>query len=153
MAPPRWFLRLFWIAHAAVFRVSGGRVGVRAPGSRIGALFLLSRGRISGTVRRNALFYVTDGPDLVVVASNAGDAADPQWWSNLQAGPDVEVELPGRERRPVRARRATPGEEARLIPRLDALYREFASYRARGLREIPIVILEPRPVEQGPARV
>jgi len=38
------------------------------------------------------LFYLEDGPNFVVVASNAGDNADPQWWKNLQATPDASVE-------------------------------------------------------------
>lgn len=144
MTPSRLLLRLIWALHRGLYALTGGRVGTRPPGAKIGTLFLLSRGRKSGIVRRHGLFYLEDGPNLVVVASNAGDAQDPQWWLNLQHTPDADVELAGRRLRSVRARRATPGEVARLVPRLDAGYAQFAAYRARSTREIPIVVLEPR---------
>ena len=136
-------LRLGWAVHKILFRVTGGRVGTQRAGDGLGTLFLLSTGRKSGTVRRNGLFYIEDGRDLVVVASNAGENVDPSWWRNLQATPECEVEL-GTRRLPVRARAATPEESARLWPRLDAGNPEYVAYRRKAAREIPVVILEPR---------
>jgi deazaflavin-dependent oxidoreductase (nitroreductase family) len=141
---PRPLLRVVWGVHGAVRRLSGARLGTTAPrGSRLGVLFLATRGRRTGAVRRNGLFYVEDGPNLAVVASNAGAEAAPAWWLNLQATPDAEVELPS-GRRLVRARPATPDEQARLWPRLVAGYRSFEAYRRATNRDLPIVILEPR---------
>jgi deazaflavin-dependent oxidoreductase (nitroreductase family) len=133
-----------WALHKVLFRVSAGRLGTTRPGRFVGTLFLLSRGRTTGAIRRNGVFYIEDGSSFVVVASNAGEDTDPSWWRNLQANPDAEVEV-GRRRIPVRARAATEGEEARFWPRLDAGYREFAAYRRRATRRIAVVILEPRP--------
>jgi F420H(2)-dependent quinone reductase len=93
--------------------------------------------------RRSGLFYIEDGPAFVVVASNAGEDRDPSWWRNLQAHPDAEVEI-GRRTLPVRARAATADEEARLWPRLDEGYPEYARYRAKVSRHMLVVILEPR---------
>lgn len=130
--------------HKALFRATGGRIGTNQPGAnRPGTLFLLARGRTTGQERRTGLYFVEDGPSFVVVASNAGEDDDPGWWRNLQANPEAQVELGGR-RRPVRARAATPEEEARLWPRLDAVYGEYANYRRKTVRHIPIVLLEPR---------
>ena len=143
MTPPRPVLRFGWAIHKALFLVSGGRVGTERPGTRVGTLFLVSTGRRSGTLRRNALFYVEDGPNFVVVASNAGEEADPSWWLNLQATPEATVEL-GTQKIPVLGRAATADEAAFLWPRLVAGYAEYARYRAKRRREIPIVILEPR---------
>jgi F420H(2)-dependent quinone reductase len=143
VTPPRPVLRLGWAIHKALFRVSGGRIGTVQPGKGVGTLFLVSTGRKTGTQRRNALFYVEDGPSFVVVASNAGEEADPSWWLNLQSTPAATVEL-GTEKVPVRARAATADETARLWPRLVAGYAEYEQYRARRQREIPIVIFEPR---------
>jgi deazaflavin-dependent oxidoreductase (nitroreductase family) len=105
-------------------------------------LFLHTVGRKSGQPRSNALFYLVDGADLVVVASNAGADTDPAWWLNLRDQPAAEVEIAGR-RRPVRARVASAAEAARLWPRLDAANPDYATYRARAARPIPVVILEP----------
>ena len=140
---PRPILRAGWALHRALFRLTGGRVGTQRAGNGLGTLFLLSTGRNSGAIRRNGLFYIEDGRTFVVVASNAGEDADPNWWRNLQATPDSTVEL-GTRRIPIRARAATPDEATRLWPRLDAGYGEYARYRATATREIPIVLLEPR---------
>ena len=79
----------------------------------------------------------------MVVASNAGAGTDPAWWLNLRDQPDAEVEIAGR-RRAVRARTATADEAARLWPRLDTANPDYATYRARAARPIPLIILEPR---------
>jgi F420H(2)-dependent quinone reductase len=143
MTPPRPILRIGWAIHKALFRATGGRVGTQRAGDGLGTLFLSSVGRKSGTVRRNALFYVQEGPSFVVVASNAGEDVDPGWWRNLQAAPEAEVGLGGKWV-PVRAREATPEEAARLWPQLDAANPEYIAYRAKTTRTIPVVILEPR---------
>jgi deazaflavin-dependent oxidoreductase (nitroreductase family) len=143
MTPPRPILRIGWAIHKALVRATGGRVGTQRAGDGLGTLFLSSLGRKSGTIRRNALFYVEDGPRFVVVASNAGEDVDPGWWRNLQATPEAEVWLGGK-RIPIRAREATPEEAARLWPRLDAANPQYAAYRAKTTRTIPVVILEPR---------
>jgi F420H(2)-dependent quinone reductase len=143
MTPPRFVFRLGWAFHRNLFRLTGGRIGSEAAGDGLGTLFLVTRGRTSGAVRRNGLFYINDGPNRVVVASNAGADVDPGWWQNLQAGPEASIEL-GREKVAVRAREANPDEAARLWPRLVAANPEYAVYRSKVTRPIPIVILEPR---------
>ncbi len=114
-----------------------------ARGDRLGTLFLHTVGRRSGQARLNGLFYLLEGSDLVVVASNAGSGADPAWWLNLLDRPEAEVEIAG-QRRPVRARSATAEEATRLWPRLVAGNPEFTAYRAKARRPIPVVVLEPR---------
>ena len=84
MIPPRWVLRLLWAIHRGIDRLTGGRIGtVRPTGQRLGTLFVISTGRTSGQPRRNPVYYVEEGPNLVVVASNAGAPTDPAWWQNL----------------------------------------------------------------------
>jgi len=79
----------------------------------------------------------------VIVASKGGMSQHPVWYLNLEANPDVEVEL-GSTRRPMRARRASDEEKAKLWPRLVAMYRDYDDYQARTDRNIPVVVLEPR---------
>jgi deazaflavin-dependent oxidoreductase (nitroreductase family) len=144
MTPPRPILRLVWWLHQAVRRVSGGRLGTsRARDDRVGTLYLHTTGRKTGQPRVNALFYLVDGADLVVVASNGGADTDPAWWLNLGEKQDAGVEIVG-QRRAVRARPATAEETARLWPRLVAANPDYAAYRATARRPIPVVILEPR---------
>jgi deazaflavin-dependent oxidoreductase (nitroreductase family) len=144
MNPPRAVYRAYWFIHQGLRRLSGGRIGTRsARGDRKGTLFVHTVGRKSGQPRVNGLYYIVEGSNLIVVASNAGADADPAWWLNLRAQPDAEVELAG-QRRPVRARAATDDEAARLWPRLDVANPDYATYRAEARRPIRIVILEPR---------
>ena len=144
MIVPRPVYRAVWALHRGLRRLSGGRIGTRAArGDSAGTLFLHTVGHKSDQPRVNGLYYLEEGVDLVVVASNAGADSDPAWWLNLLAHPDAEVEIGGRPR-PVRARQATTEEAARLIPRLDRANADFATYRAKVTRPIPIVILEPR---------
>jgi F420H(2)-dependent quinone reductase len=144
MIPPRWMLRLLWAIHRGIDRLSGGRIGsVRPTGRRLGTLFLLSTGRTTGQPRRNPVYYVEEGPNLVVVASNAGAATDPAWWQNLQVQPDADVEIGG-QRHPVRARVATLEEQARLWPRFVRGSANFGEYQANTERKLSVVILEPR---------
>lgn len=144
MSPPRWVFRIAWLLDNATSRLSGGRLILPNPSrGKVNTLFLRSTGRTTGQVRRNGLYYVERGPDLVVVASNSGEETDPAWWSNLEAHPDAEVELGTRIRR-VRARKATADEATPLYERFVDALPPYDEYRRRTTRAIPVVILEPR---------
>ena len=135
---------MIWAIDNTVSRASGGRLSV-PNGSRgtLRTLFLHTIGRTTGRPRRNGLYSVEDGANLVVVASNAGEDVDPAWWCNLQAQPDADVEIRS-AMRPVRARLATPAEAGPLYERFAAAIPTYAEYRERASRPIPVVILEPR---------
>ena len=55
-----------------------------------------------------------------------------------------EITIGGRHRH-MRARVATPEERGALWPRIVEVYRDYGNYQTRTTREIPVVILEPRP--------
>lgn len=131
-----------------LYRRTNGRVGgtwrvmagFRSP---VPVLLLDHVGRKSGRRFTTPLLYLEDGPDLVVVASQGGMAKNPQWFHNLRAQPEAQVQV-GAELRRVRARVAEPEERAALWPRLVELYADFDTYQAWTDREIPVVVLEPR---------
>jgi deazaflavin-dependent oxidoreductase (nitroreductase family) len=137
----RWLLALITAVHRFVYRASGGRLGARLGGNDM--LLLTCVGRRSGEPRTLPLLTVRDGERFVVVASNAGDDRHPAWWLNLQAKPEASVQF-GTEHHAVRARRASPEEEKRLWPVVEQAYPDYANYRKRTTREIPLVLLEPR---------
>lgn len=135
-------LKLVSRANVWLYRVSAGRLGGRwlrgAP-----VLLLTTIGRESGKRRTAPLLFLARGRDIVVVASKGGMSRDPLWYKNLQANPDVEVEI-GREKRELVARTAKPEEKAALWPKLVEMYRDFEDYQARTSRDIPVIILSPR---------
>jgi len=112
--PPRWFIRTAWVVHRALYRISGGRLGLSRPKpGKFGMLTLTTTGRRSGRRRTAILAYYEDGPDLIIMAMNGWGEAEPAWWLNLQAAPEAEVVLPDGPRR-VRAREAVGVEHQRL---------------------------------------
>ena len=141
--PPRWFIRLAWRIHRGLYRVSGGRFGLRRPrAGRYGLMRLTVTGRRSGRSRSVMLAYLEDGADLVTMAMNGWGAAEPAWWLNLQAEPEAEVRLPDGARR-VTGRAATAGERERLWARWVELDEQLDLYAARRPGETAVVVLSP----------
>jgi len=143
--PPRWFIRAAWVVHRALYRITGGRFGLRpATDTTWGMMRLKTVGRKSGQQRVAILGFYEDGPNIVTMAMNGWGEAEPAWWLNLQASPDVVIELPDGPRK-VRGRAATADER----PRLWELWRKYDgenldSWAARRPGETAVVILEPR---------
>ncbi len=128
--------------HRAIVHLSGGQVLGSAFGMPV--VELHTTGRTSGLPRSTMLTApVTDGDRVVLVASKGGDDRDPDWYRNLLAHPEIELTMAG-QRRPMRARRASPAEKAELWPRVVAAYSGYAGYQRRTERDIPLVICEPR---------
>lgn len=136
------FVRLMSAANTWIFQISGGRLGARflrgAP-----VLLLTTTGRKSGAARTTPLIYLADDPNVVLVASKGGMSQHPLWFLNLEAHPDVSVQI-GAVVTPMQARRASPEEKKALWPRLVAVYRDYDDYQSRTDRDIPVVILSPR---------
>jgi deazaflavin-dependent oxidoreductase (nitroreductase family) len=125
--------------HGGAYRASRGRVGGQLMGMPV--LMLTTTGRVSGRRRTVPLTYFEDGDALVVVGSKGGSPRHPAWYLNLEAEPEVEVQV-GSEHRRLQARRATPEEAERLWPAVLARAPVYGRYRARTTRDIPLVLLE-----------
>ena len=143
--PPRFIIRLAWSTHRAIYRVTGGRVGLWRPKpGRWGTLRLTTTGRRTGRLRSVIVGYFEDGPNLDTLAMNGWDDPEPAWWLNLQAQPDATVDLAG-EARAVRARAAQGAERSRLWARWCDINRQLDAYAAKRSSPTAVVILEPRP--------
>jgi deazaflavin-dependent oxidoreductase (nitroreductase family) len=143
--PPRWFVRLAWSTHRAVYRVSGGHVGLWRPKpGRWGTLRLTTTGRRTGRPRSVMVGYFEDGENLVTLAMNGWADPEPAWWLNLQAQPDAAVEFVGGARA-VRARAAEGAERSRLWARWSEIDRRLDAYAAKRSSPTAVVVLEPRP--------
>src|SRR4249919_2311323 len=117
--PPRWFIRFAWVFHKAYFRATGGRRGLWKPApGKWGTMRVTTVGRKTGKERVVILGYYEDGPNLVTLAMNGWGDPEPAWWLNMQAKPDVQVELKDGSQRMLG--RAAQGEER---DRLWALWR------------------------------
>jgi deazaflavin-dependent oxidoreductase (nitroreductase family) len=146
--PPRWFIRGAWIVHRALYRLSGGRFGLRKPTPKTyGMLRIHTTGRRSGARRTAILGYYEDGPNLFTLAMNGWGEPEPAWWLNLQANPDATIELPEGTRE-VTARAATGDERRRLWSRMAQVEPKLDGYATRRPRETAVVVFEPRTLRQ-----
>ena len=125
------------------FRANGGKVGGDMEGWPI--VLVHHVGAKSGTERVTPVVYQQlEGGAIAVFASKAGAPSHPDWFHNLVANPETEIEL-GSETRPVTARVATGDERTRIWEAQKQAFSNFAEYEQKaGAREIPVVVLEPR---------
>ncbi|MBB5868441.1 deazaflavin-dependent oxidoreductase (nitroreductase family) [Allocatelliglobosispora scoriae] len=105
------------------------------------ALLLTTTGRKSGKHYVTPLIYQSDGDATLVVASKGGADAPPEWFRNLQANPDVEVQIWG-EKFPARARVATPEEKPAMWQKMASVWPAYDDYQKKTDREIPVVVLD-----------
>ncbi len=121
------------------FRANAGKVGGPFEGGDL--LLLHTTGARSGRPRVNPLAYARDGEDLVVTASKAGAPENPDWFHNVLAQPDVEIEV-GDQRHTAHATVHRGGTERdRLYALMVARMPGFADYERRTTRTIPVVTL------------
>ncbi|SHN47615.1 nitroreductase family deazaflavin-dependent oxidoreductase [Cryptosporangium aurantiacum] len=104
-------------------------------------LLLSTTGRKSGQQRTHALIYKPHGDAYLVVASKGGNDEPPTWFLNLEANPNVEVQIKG-ERFPARARVATPEEKPAMWASMVEAWPDYDEYQKKTDREIPVVVLE-----------
>ena len=122
------------------FRTNHGKVGGFFADADM--LILHTTGARTGKERVNPLVYLPEDRNLVVFASKGGAPTNPDWYHNLVANPDLEIEV-GTERRKVRARVAEGEEHDLLYAEQARRYPQFAKYQEGTDRTIPVVILEP----------
>jgi deazaflavin-dependent oxidoreductase (nitroreductase family) len=126
--------------HVDAYRETDGEYGHDwRNGSSI--LLLTTLGRRSGEPRTNALIYGRSGDDYLVVASRGGSDRPPGWYVNLEAQPEVDVQVLG-ERFRARARDATPEERPAMWAEMVEHWPDYDAYQERTDREIPVVVLE-----------
>ena len=123
------------------FRANGGQVGGDFTG--VPMVIVHHIGARSGIVRHAPLAYLPNGDDVVIFASKGGAPTNPDWYHNLIANPDTEIEL-GTEIVPVHVREAIGAERDELFERQKAAMPPFADYEAATSRVIPVLVLERR---------
>lgn len=104
-------------------------------------LLLFTKGRKSGEERANALIMEPDGDDYLIVASKGGADAPPAWFLNLEAEPEVEVQVKG-DRFKAHARTATDDEKPRMWQKMTAAWPDYDAYQEKTDRVIPVVVLK-----------
>ncbi|WP_030171647.1 nitroreductase family deazaflavin-dependent oxidoreductase [Spirillospora albida] len=130
---------LFGKEHVERYRATGGREGHDWQGTT--TLLLTTKGRRTGEPRTTPLIYQRAGDDYLVVASKGGADEPPLWYLNLQADPEVGVQVMDDEFT-ARARTATPEEKPAYWAKMTAAWPDYDEYQQKTDREIPVVVLE-----------
>jgi len=125
-------------------RLTGGRHTMVSLVSGLPIITLTTTGAKSGQPRAVPLVATPDGANLIVIASNWGQAHYPAWYHNLRAHPEAQVTQDG-QTRPYRARELDGKDRARAWDRAVRLYPGYAAYatRTKG-RPIPVFRLSPQ---------
>lgn len=140
MADPKEQIRSTSASHLERYLATDGADGFKYYGRT--ALILTTVGRRSGQRRSTPLYFGRDGDRYVVIGSFGGLPTHPAWYLNLQADPNVVVQVKG-ERFAARARTATGHERQRLWDMMADMFPKYREYQATANREIPVVVVEP----------
>ena len=103
-------------------------------------VLLTTTGRRSGEPRTTPMMFHRDGDRVLVIASNVGASAHPDWYLNLVADPHVTVEVGDESYRAL----ATPTEgtdREAVWTMLKQTYPFFADHEKATDRTIPVVAL------------
>ena len=119
------------------FRAGGPIEGMQ----RDRLVLLTTTGRRSGEPRTTPMMFHRDGDRVLVIASNVGAAAHPDWYRNLAADPHVTVEI-GDETYPALATPTEGADRERVWAELKERYPFFADHEEKAApRTIPVVAL------------
>jgi deazaflavin-dependent oxidoreductase (nitroreductase family) len=130
---------LYGQEHVDRYQETDGAEGHDWQGTTV--LLLTTTGRKSGKRRTTPLIYQKQGDVYTVVASKGGADEPPQWYVNLQADPEVQVQVRG-EKFTARARTATPEEKPALWAAMARTWPAYDDYQKKTERDIPVVVLE-----------
>jgi deazaflavin-dependent oxidoreductase (nitroreductase family) len=123
------------------FRASGGELGGGFAGAPV--LLLHTIGARTGTERVNPIMYLDDGGRLLVFASKAGADSNPDWYYNLVANPDVQIEVGDRVLDMHATELSGPERDDRYAEQARR-YPGFADYARKTSRVIPVIALTPK---------
>lgn len=141
MADYKWFSKV----HKFVYEKSGGLIGTKMAGQTMGLLTTI--GRKSGEKRTTPLAYYSldlegalNPAGVIVLGSNNGNPKPPLWWTNLQANPNVEIQI-GRRKHKAIAEEIIDARREQFWEQMVKRNPLIAPYPARSGRRLPIVLL------------
>ena len=136
----RKFIKPFSGLNAFVYKLTGGRLMGNFQGRPV--VLIEMKGAKSGKTRTIPLMYVPHKEGVIIVGSQGGAPKSPVWVKNLQKDPNIVAQYKGK-RMNLFARQVSDAEKEQLWPTCVKHYKEFADYRARTDRNIPVFDCQP----------
>jgi len=126
-----------------IFRATNGRLTSMGP-APLPMVAMTAIGRRSGTPRTVQLAAVEHEGDHLIVASAMGQARHPDWRYNIEANPEVELQMRG-ERFRARALALTDDDKRRVWPAILRAIPQLRIYATRTDRNIRVFRLRRLP--------
>lgn len=124
------------------FEQSGGTDGDTLRETGMSIVVLTMRGVRTGKIRKVPLMRVEHNGEYLAVGSQGGAPADPQWVHNLRA--NAQITLQDRaDKQEMTVRELDGDERAVWWDRAVAAFPNYADYRERTERLIPVFLLTP----------
>jgi deazaflavin-dependent oxidoreductase (nitroreductase family) len=121
------------------FRANGGQVGGGFAGAPV--VIITTKGAKSGQTRVNPLVGLPeDDGTIYIFASKGGAPTNPDWYHNILANPEVQVEF-GTDKFTATATPVTGPARDEIFDRQKKIMPGFAEYEANTSRIIPVVAL------------
>ena len=125
-----------------LYESSGGTKGTTLRDTGIPVVVVTNLGVSSGKVRKTPVMRVEHDGKYAMVASKGGAPENPQWYYNLRANPLVEVQ-DGPHKQDMTARELSGAEREEWWDRAVAVFPNYADYKKKTTRQIPVFVLEP----------
>jgi deazaflavin-dependent oxidoreductase (nitroreductase family) len=106
-------------------------------------LLLTTTGRRSGESLLLPLIYGEADGGYVVVASKGGAPQHPAWYLNLEANPDVGLQVAA-NKFSAKAQTVSGAQRKKLWDLMAKIYPPYNDYQKKTEREIPVVLLTPQ---------
>lgn len=128
--------KYFGKVHAALYKLSGGRFGGRM--GWIDVVLVDTVGRKTGKKRTVPIACYPYRDSVAVSASNSGQERHPAWYLNMQATPEVTVQL-GRDRFQAVAEEVPEEDRDALWKTVVEINKHQGEYLEKVSRRIPLV--------------
>ncbi len=125
---------------AELYEQSGGQEGTLNRGRPV--IVLTTLGAKSGKLRKTPLQRVEHDGEYAVVASLGGAPKPPQWYYNVLANPEVELQ-DGAVKKDYQAREVTGDERAVWWERAVESWPDYENYQTKTERQIQVFVLTP----------
>jgi deazaflavin-dependent oxidoreductase (nitroreductase family) len=126
----------------ARFEATDGAEANTLPGTDHPIVVITSRGAKSGNLRKNPVMRVERDGVYVAVASKGGADENPEWYYNLVAHPEVDLQ-DGAVKKTYRVERVEGEERADLWQLAVDTWPAYAEYQKKTDRELPVFKLTP----------
>ena len=133
------FWNYFGVAHKAVYKLSGGRMGARMGWIKVALVETIGRKTSKKRTVPIACYPYRDS--IAVSASNSGSDKHPAWYLNMVANPDVMVRL-GQATFAARAEVVPDEERETLWQQIVDNNKHQGEYLEQTSRKIPLVWLK-----------